>query len=582
MLAQLGCPACEINLPTLPEDTIFISELPDGVLGEYYEADVSFRLPKTTTPVAETDTTLLPGLNIDEIVILGLIGLPEGLSWEVSQDTFNVREMTDGCARICGVPQTRGAFRLEILLTSQLFVINRESSAFLDLFIAPPTSATDGFSMENGTGCGASRVSFRNNNPSLGEEGFQYFWDFGNGKTSTAENPEPQDYVTPGEYEVTYQAIIDTAESRLRGVTILEGDCSDIIGRPDYYISIINPEGEEIYVARHLENPILPVTFDLNILLEENGTYLLHVNDEDSGLEGSDDNCAIIPFTVQDSLLDFEGVRATLDISSPIDTILARDTVFIFPFPASPSVAVSGETNLCFGETTLLEATPYEDNLQWSRDGQAIPNARGNSLTVTTSGRYTVTYTSPNGGCTVVAMPIDIFVTNSPVVPIFENTDNLLRLIDEMSLMDNLELEWYFEGELLEGETNTSLCAENSGNYTLLFRDAGSGCESEFSEFVTINPNVINCNISNINQLSINNLQLYPNPVSNQLSVSFEAMNHRRFKVELINSMGQLITQTIWEGGGTHLIDMSVLPSSWYVLKLIEGNKVQSFKVLKQ
>lgn len=175
MLAQTGCPDCEINLPTLPEDTIFISGLPDGALGDYYEADVSFRLPKSTTPVAETDTTLLPGLNIDEIVILDMIGLPEGLSWEASQDTFDVREMTDGCARICGIPQTRGAFRLEILLSTRLFVVNRESSAFLDLFIAPPASATDGFSLENSVGCGASRVTFRNNNLSLGAEGFRYF-----------------------------------------------------------------------------------------------------------------------------------------------------------------------------------------------------------------------------------------------------------------------------------------------------------------------------------------------------------------------------------------------------------------------
>lgn len=136
----------------------------------------------------------------------------------------------------------------------------------------------------------------------------------------------------PGEYEVTYQVIIDTSQSRLRGVTILEGDCNDFIGRPDYYISIINPQGQEIYLARHFDNPILPVTFDLNIPIEETGTYLLRVNDEDGGLEGSDDNCATIPFTFQDSLLVLDGVRATLDISNPIDTILARDTVFIFNF----------------------------------------------------------------------------------------------------------------------------------------------------------------------------------------------------------------------------------------------------------
>ncbi|MEM1326007.1 MAG: T9SS type A sorting domain-containing protein [Bacteroidota bacterium] len=581
-IAQSNCSDCEIDLPELPADTIFLSDLPDGALGSFYEADISFRLPVTTTPVTELDTTLLPNLPINEITILGITGLPEGLSFATSQDTFAVDEgITDGCIRFCGTPASRGNFRVQVNIVSRLFVITRESSVFLDLYIGPATSSTEGFNLENNIGCGATRVSFRNNNPSLGEDGFQYFWNFGNGKTSTEENPAPQDYVGIGEFIVEYEAIVDTAQSRLQGVTILEGDCNDIIGRPDYYISVLDPEGTEIYLAQHLENPVLPATFNLDIPLQEDGTYTLRVNDEDGGLEGSDDNCADIPFTFEDSLVVLDGVRATLEIFNPIDTITASDTVFIFPFPAAPSVSASGETTLCEGELTTLKTNPYDINLQWSRDGQAITGANDITLEVTQSGQYTVSYTSPQGGCTVVAMPVSVVVNELPVIPVFENVDNLLRLVDETVLTDDLTLEWYLEGELLADETDPTLCAGTSGNYVLLLRDNTTGCENTFEMAVEVDTDIINCNISNTTTLVLQHFRLYPNPVADILSLELETAFNAALEVRLIDALGRThwLQQLL---SGQHQFDLSTLPSGWYLLQLTDGESVQTHKILKQ
>jgi PKD repeat protein len=580
--AQNNCSDCEIALPELPADTIYLSELPDGALGSSYEADISFRLPRTTTPVTELDTTLLPNLPINEIVVLGISGLPEGLSFTTSQDTFAVDEgVTDGCIRFCGTPASRGNFRVEVTIRSRLFVINRESSVFLDLYIGPATSSTEGFSLENNIGCGFTRVNFRNNNPSLGEAGFQYSWDFGNGKTSTEEDPAPQDYTGVGEYIVSYEAIVDTAQSRLQGVTILEGDCNDIIGRPDYYISILDPDGTEIYLAQHFENPVLPVTFDLNIPLIEGESYTLRVNDEDGGLEGSDDRCAAIPFTFEDSLVVLDGVRATLDIFNPIDTITATDTVFIFPFPAAPSVSVSGESALCAGEIVTLKTNPYDTNLQWSRDGQAITGANDITLDVSTSGEYTVSYTSSNGGCTVVAMPLDIVVNELPVIPIFENIDNLLRLVDESVLTDDLTLEWYLEGELLMDEVSPSLCATTSGNYILLLRDNTTGCESSFEMVVDVDVDIVNCNLSNTAALDLEHFQLYPNPTTSTIWLEFEAISNEPYTVRLMDALGRVqLEQKLWSG--THQLNIDNLPKGWYILQLTDGRSVNPYKVLKQ
>ncbi|MEM9888116.1 MAG: T9SS type A sorting domain-containing protein [Bacteroidota bacterium] len=583
LYAQTGCPDCTIDLPEIPEDTIFLGLLPDGALGESYDADVSFRLPKTTTPVAERDSTVIAGLKIDEIFITGIEGLPAGLSWEANQDTFSVADLTDGCAKICGIPQERGAFRLEVRLKSRIFVVTQESSAFLDLFIAPPLSATRGFSMQNNVACGATRVSFRNNNPSQSEEGFSYCWDFGNGKTSTEENPEPQDYFTPGEYEVNYKVIIDTAQSRLTAVTLIEGsNCNDLIGRPDYYISIIDPSGEEIYLARHFENPVLPVTFELNIPLEEEGTYLLQVNDEDSGLEGSDDNCALIPFTFQDSLLSADGVVASLEINNPIDTILAADTVFVFPFPASPSIAVSLPDPFCVGTSASLKTTPYEDNLQWSRDGEAIIGATSSILEVRNSGRYTVSYTAL-GGCTVAAMPVDVVVNELPVEPIFENTDNLLNLLDESILNENTALQWYLDDVALEGENSPTLCATTSGNYTLEIVDNSTGCINSFSQEVAYDSEIINCNISSVEKLILDAFRLYPNPTSDWMYISFSNPDQRLIDLRVVDVLGRIQLQQQIIGNQRFIsLDLSNLASGVYWLQFSADNRMLSRKIMKQ
>ncbi|MEM9846456.1 MAG: T9SS type A sorting domain-containing protein [Bacteroidota bacterium] len=579
--AQTGCPDCVTDLPDIPEDTIFLATLPDGALGEMYDADVSFRLPKTTTPVAERDTTVIPGLGIDEIFVVGIEGLPEGLSWEANQDTFNIDEITDGCAKICGIPSTRGAFRLEVRLVSRIFIVTQESSVFLDLFIAPPPSATRGFSMQNSIACGATRVSFRNNNPSQGADGFSYFWDFGNGKTSLDENPEPQDYFTPGEYEVTYEAIIDTAQSRLTAVTVLEGDCRDVIGRPDYYIAVDDPNGEEIYVARHLNNPVLPVTFELNIPLSEEGTYTLRVNDEDSGLEGSDDNCATIPFTVQDSLLELDGVVATLDIINPIDTILARDTVFVFPFPAAPSIVVTAPDPFCAGGSASLEATPYENNLQWSRDGEAIAGATESVLTVNTSGRYTVSYTAI-GGCTVAAMPVDIMVDELPAEPFFENTDNLLNLVDLSILNEDTQLQWYLDDVLIEGAIDPSLCTSVSGNYTLEITNSMTGCTNRFTQEVEYDNQINNCNLSSTTSLSLADFKLYPNPTNDWINVSFVNTEASPISFLVTDMLGRVQLQGQLNGNPANMIDLSHLPNGVYTLHFWVADRVMSRSVVKQ
>ena len=65
-----------------------------------------------------------------------------------------------------------------------------------------------------------------------------------------------------------------------------------------------------------------------------------------------------------------------------------------------------------------------------------------------------------------------------------------------------------------------------------------------------------------------NSVQLYPNPVSNQFTISGELS---LYQIEIINSTGQ-IRQTVNSNGSIHLIDISALPSGLYYVRVRNTN----------
>ena len=238
---QEGCPGCEVSLPEdLPEDTIFLSAATPGQANVYYDNDLSFRLPKTTTPVAAIDSTTPPNLPISSFEIVSVGNLPPGLRWEANQRVFNTSEETDGCVKFCGTPLLPGLYMVEVVVEAQVVILTERTSFSFPLLIQPSVSSSEGFRMINNVGCGELEVTFINMLPSNGMEGFSYRWDFGNGLISEEENPGPLTFDQAGTYVVDYQAVIDTADFLLTKVVIEDTNCSDILGgRPDLKIDVL-------------------------------------------------------------------------------------------------------------------------------------------------------------------------------------------------------------------------------------------------------------------------------------------------------------------------------------------------------
>ena len=578
--AQTGCPDCLINLPsTLPADTIYLDSLPDGQRGEYYDHDLSFRLPKSTDPVRVLDPSVPGGLNINEITVLGLRNVPAGLSWEVNQTDFDPSDETDGCIRFCGTPLQDGLFEIEVSLSARIAIINQTTSFRLPIYIAPASSNNTGFTLTDAVGCGETLAQFDNNNPSNGQSGYSYFWDFGNGNTSVQEAPSPQLYDQPGTYIVQYQAIIDTAAYTLAKITLLEADCDDIFSRPDIIFEVEDPNGEVIFESEKFVDTRPPIEVSLNLELGA-GNYFFKATDEDSGLEGSDDNCARTNFNLlSNDTLEGSGFKVIFEIFHPIDTIRVTDTVIVYEQPLQADLTLSGAPAICVGDSLRMTAA-YLENVQWFDGEESIFGATDPDLVVAEAGRFYYTHTTEDG-CTITSDIVEVVLNTLPDFPIFDNNNNLLEVRDPSNLPANYSLQWWLERDSIPGANGLSYCAMESGFYSLLVTDEATGCQRQFDQVVTIDPDVECTTTSTEDLMRQADWLIFPNPAREVLNMQWSD-RVGEVELQLWDHLGRLLRkERVW--GANIQWDIRDLESGLYWVTWRSGKEqlVQKVQVIR-
>ncbi|MCS7036206.1 MAG: T9SS type A sorting domain-containing protein [Saprospiraceae bacterium] len=542
LLAQSGCPGCVIKLPAnLPADTLYLPPLPQGERGKPYNADLAFRVPKSTTPVSKVDSTTPPGLPISRIEIVSVENLPPGIQWQANKTVFETANETDGCFKMCGTPLKADSFVLKVKLRATVLIFTQETSFNMDLIIKPPISVNKGFTMTNAEDCGATTVTFTNNIPSKGKSGFTYEWDFGDGTKFKGENPPPHLYSKPGMYVVTYKARIDTVGHILTGVTLLGLGCTDLLNAPDPYLRILR--GTQILLQNnHVNNVVLPYTFNMYFPLQPQVNYTLEVWDEDSGIDLSDDLCGSLPFNTQsggDTLVS-GGLRLLLKIENPVDEITATDTVIVLPPPPAP-VLTASQKNACPDEVVILQSSYTTGPNQWLRNGQPIPGASKDFIYLPTqSGTYQVQIVD-SLGCIAISAGQTITFYNPPAEPVFLNDRNNLILIDTTALPKNYALQWYSQGAPIPGATGFRYCARVSGTYALQVTDLATGCTNRFTMTVTVNPN-FDCTVST-QQPDSGVLLLYPNPTSGAAWIRLEEALTSEAQLRIWDASGRLLQQ---------------------------------------
>ncbi len=581
VFSQADCPGCTTNLPLLPQDTLYLDSAAVGIVGTLYENSISFRLPKSTTPVAAVDSTVLPGLPINGIRILSFAGLPPGLEVFPSQRDFNPQNQTDGCLQLCGTPVLPGTYIVQALISAQVFIFNQTTSIRFPLTILPASIATEGFTVVNDAGCGTLVSTFVNNIPANNRAGFSYHWNFGNGNSSQDEHPQDQTFDSPGVYSIQYQAIIDTTGYFLTQVLITDLACNDIFnGAPDVKLDIFSPEGQRIFQSPIAANATLPLVFDMNIPLEE-GTYRIEVIDDDSFIELGDDPCGTLLINrTQTGLLENGPLRAQINVVHPVDTVRSESLVTVHPIPDNP--VLSALPPFCTNEAVLLTATPFTQGLQWYKDSLPMTVGDIDSVYISTQGTYLVSYTSEYG-CTSFSLPTEITLNAPPPASSLDQQGNLLRLPAAYILQPSYELQWWLDGNPIEGATEALLCTETDGWYELQITDSATGC-SQWAGIEASYDEDVSCTTSTedkSNQAS--DLLLWPNPGNGLLRLEGYKQVAGRLSCSVADLQGRLLWSASWQQSSGFFsipLDWTALPKGLLLVRLDDGTGYQLSKYL--
>lgn len=581
--AQNGCEDCLVSLPAdLPEDTIFLAPAPDGQAGNFYEGDLSFRVPQSTTPVAATDPDVPPGIPISKFTIESVSNLPPGLTWEASQLEFNLPDETDGCVRFCGTPLVPGLYVVEVQVTARVLIVDQPTSFRFPLLIEPAQSVTEGFTVINNIGCGEVEATFLNNVPSGGADGFSYLWDFGNGNVSLSENPPTQVYDQPGDYPVTYRAIVDTTGYFLTEVLVEEVACQDPLGgAPDLQLKVYDSEGDEIYSSEVFRNVRPPFSFNLNLEVGP-GNYTFAILDDDDGIFGGDKTCGTFDFNRETSgkLNDTEA-KASITLIHPVDTIQSVDTVIVLAQPAPPELEPQAGP-YCEGDSITL-LTSYDQSIQWYRDSLPLDNP-AREIAVKEDGAYWLSYTSEEG-CVAVSDTFTVDFSPLPAAPVLHLENNLLTLQDSMDLTEDFSLEWSLDGVSLGAVDGYAFCIQASGEYAVQVIDNLTGCTNNSKLEAVYDPDFPGC-VSDIDVFDrlVEAVLLFPNPTSGAFTLRVVLPDSQDAMVTVFNAQGQKVQYAHrLLGMGTNDWEMNIefLPAGFYWLQLNVGTGQRGFRIVK-
>ena len=499
--------------------------LPNAYIGQFYDQDMTFFLPLDTVQSGVTVT--FTDFHITSI------SLPLGLTWECNNSSNNCHydptSTQYGCVKISGNALVPGYYDVEVNLVathSLSALVGTENISFtLPLEVMPDTSSSSnaGFSMTNGSGCYPVTVNFTNNNSGM----LSYYWNFGNGSSSTMAQPSAQIYNFPGEYVVEYTAVQTNASYFLESIEVISGNCADggLYGDPDFFYTVTTPAGilEEVTSGNYItQNFPLTINNFPPLLLNGQSVSISLYDNDDIPFFPSTEDCGSFSFVPMQQAGTFSVNGGGLSINYTIMEVPAvilssTDTVKVYDYPNTPSVYYDTLNSSLHTDMDSIA-------MQWYYYTSPIPASTDTVMFANNSGIYSLLVVNENG-CTASSSDVLVVICDSLYAPTLDENGATAWMIDS-ALYSNLQ--WFNSSGSLVGSNQSFFPATLPDYYYVVATDE-FGCTYS-SDMVFLSP------VSSFENGSFDDsFIIYPNPFKNDDRIIIDLMSSKYEKNEAVS-----------------------------------------------
>ena len=604
--AQCGpCTAvdCSVEKPTGG----LCNKLPDDTVGNIYNEVISFYMPSTLTdPTTLGQCGGCSSVTLRHIDIVGIQGLPPGMNWTASDNgSYDVQGGThNGCVTFCtnpGVLLVPGVYYITVNLLADVTAngvpvigsieANDQAQQYRDTIeIFPGEGVCPGsFSLGSGpcvtTACNALSVdltgSLTNQNcPNL----ISYSWDLGNGTTYAGKTPGTVNYTTPDTFPITltttyYTYRIKTVTANVTGG--YTGDVEELLGgAPEPYIKV----NSLAFDNRGGASGNTQTWNNLNLVIPDANcaqAVEIQVWEEDTGppqgtnpVGSQDDHINdhyIVPAVGSQviSMLNNSTISVTFDTVAT-SSVVETTNIIVQPVPPIPTLMLTNDS-ICTGDSTLLytaEGLGEGFQFQWYlNDTTELPTS-DSAIYVTQAGKYTLKITNLTTGCSEMSADTGvIFATGAPA-PANVNILNNGTQLFVSPFPTGFSTEWYFNTNLVAGQTGKFLPLLGDGTYTaVVYNTLFPGCRTEANPYILTG-------IGEVTAANISEVNVYPNPNTGKFNVAFSVENNADVKVSVQNMVGQVVYERNIAGfSGNYIqeMDMSSFGKGVYIVN-VESN----------
>lgn len=454
---------------------------------------LQYLLPKKQF-VSQTGVT--GDATVNSLQIIGVTGNPTGLNWTLdsaangNNNTYNPQSYRYGSVTVCGTTfATPGVKTLTVsaIGCGSLFGISECQGQTFPLYIEvlPAQGGNSSFEFTPPLGCNNMDVDFEATFVSPDPVIFPveaFYWNLGDGTTTTGTTITAHNYSTPGVYPVKLD--IALSEFYISSVRVIAtgGWWVDI----EEASSLQNPE---LYgTVNGITIPEQPsgrdVTWSTDIVLSSSNIGGQIFDADNGGFFGSDDDdlgtgsTTITPSDGGSFAINTANYSMTGVINKRIsDTISVWDTIFVYP-PSVAMVNSSNGTSFCGDDSTFLTVGSGYDAVQWYEDTTVLVGETNDSLKVNTAGNYYAVVLASGSICEGYSDTITISV-DGIVMPVIVSTANGIGIDNP----NGYDVQWFSNGVPIPGATLDELDDLSSGNPFSVTVTNLSGCSSESMAF---------------------------------------------------------------------------------------------------